>query len=196
MKKLSPMIYADERRPNIQSIPNRPGYVFVKRRQQSLLPPSKIKFELADRSALISGNQRLKIFLRPAFNPAQRLVQVLHGVGNREAQIAFAERPERRAGKTGHSGVVQQCLRQLARLPARLPDVRESVKRSVRQPATEARDLVQSGDKLVAPRAELLAHVVNRRLVALDRLNTGHLGKCSAARIDIGHQAAKVDRKS
>jgi len=25
MKKLSPLIYADERRPNIQSIPKRPG---------------------------------------------------------------------------------------------------------------------------------------------------------------------------
>jgi hypothetical protein len=39
---------------------------------------------------------QLQILVGPAANALERFVQVLHGVGNAEAQIAFAELAKRR----------------------------------------------------------------------------------------------------
>src|ERR1041385_3565926 len=84
----------------------------------------------------------LQILFRPALNPVQRFVQVLHGIGDREAQVAFSKRPERRTGEAGHAGIVEQRLSQLARFPSCLLDVGKCIKSAMRQPATEAGNLV------------------------------------------------------
>src|SRR5579864_2489235 len=109
-----------------------------------------------------SRNSRLKfscslqVLLSPAINTLKRFVQVLHGVGNAEAQIAFAKFAERRAGKTCHTGFVQHCFRQLFRCPSCLLHVGKSIERAMRQATAEAFDVVQAGDEFIAPRVELL----------------------------------------
>src|SRR4051812_10801152 len=94
---------------------NQRKFVFI--RENSRPNPTEISSEprLARRAACLMfrrdsvrawflsdlERQRLKILLRPATNPVQRLVQVLHGVGDAEAQIAFTEFAKRCAGKAG-----------------------------------------------------------------------------------------------
>ena len=68
---------------------------------------------------------------------------------------------ERGAGKTCHACFVQHCFRQLFRCPSRLLHVGESIERAMRQPAAEALDVIESSNKLISPRVELLTHVVH-----------------------------------
>src|SRR5579864_7770670 len=130
---------------------------------------------------VISADLRLQVLFCPVANTLKRFVQVLHGVGNAEAQVAFTKLSERRTGETRHACFIQQSFRQFLGCPASLLYIRESVERAVREAAAKALDIVQTGDELIAPRMELLTHVVNGCLIALERFHGRHLGKAGAA---------------
>src|ERR1044072_5214373 len=60
-------------------------------------------------------------------HPAQRLDDVLGGVGVGQAQIAFAQDAEVRTADQSHAGFVQQRIGERLGLPAGLLDVGESI---------------------------------------------------------------------
>src|SRR5215469_7153609 len=70
---------------------------------------------------------RLKVLPRPALDAVQRLIQVLHGIGDAEAQIAFAVGAEGGAGQAGYAGLFQQRIGHFLRGPAGLADAGEGV---------------------------------------------------------------------
>src|SRR6266850_6919640 len=117
----------------------------------------------------------LEALLRPLLNIRERLLDVLNRIGHAEAQIALAELAESRACQARHAGLIQQRVGQLLRSPTGAGDVRESVERALRNAAGESLHLIDTGDKNVAPAAELGAHTIHRTLVAAHRLDASHL---------------------
>src|ERR1035437_10874015 len=103
----------------------------TKTRRWGPRPPSELSFPPAckavpfQNSGLVRGS--LEILLRPLVDALQRLFEILERIGHAEAQVAFAEMAECRAGKRRHAGLLQQSVGQRLGFPSRPGDVREHV---------------------------------------------------------------------
>ena len=115
--------------------------------------------------------RRLEILLGPLIDAIERRLQILQRISDAEAQVAFAEFPERCAGKRRDSSLFEKSIGKWLRLPSGLSDVRKNVERAVGHAAGKTFDLVQSSDEDIAAPPELGAHVIHRTLIAAQRLD-------------------------
>src|SRR5215475_16162040 len=103
------------------------------------------------------------------------MLQVFHRIRNAEAQITFAEFTERSARKAGYAGLFEKGIGERLRFPSRGRSVRENVERSMRHSARKTFDAVERRYKHISTALEFRTHVLNRTLIATQRLDSRHL---------------------
>ena len=95
-------------------LPHLPGGCISKRHCRS--PLRRIlrgkSAETRTTAGLETGATRLQVHAHPRVDARQRFYQVLHGIGDTEAQIALAIGAKRSAGKRGHAGLFEQRIGQ------------------------------------------------------------------------------------
>src|SRR5208337_475963 len=100
----------------------------------------------------------------PRFDTLERFHQVLHGIGDTEAQITLAIGAKRGAGKRGHSSPFKQRIGQGFRGPPRARDVRKDIKCALGHARAEAPDAVEAFDKSSAAPLEFQTHRIHGAL--------------------------------
>lgn len=111
----------------------------------------------------------------------QRLLNILHRIRDAESDKAFAPAAERSARQTRDSGLLQQGISKLLRLPSSSFDIREDVEGAVRHLTAEAPESIQFAHHEIASSAKLFNHSLYRRLIAMQRFDPSHLRKARGA---------------
>src|SRR5687767_9952243 len=111
-------------------------------------------------SSLRARRRPLRV-ARPLADAPDRELEVRERVRVRQAQVPLAGRTEARAREDGHTGLLEDALRDArAVAQAEAGHVRERVERAVRDPTGDAVDRVQARDDRVAALAERGEHHV------------------------------------
>src|SRR5579872_375415 len=147
---------------------------------------------LADHRILDAFIANLEILAGPILDAVQSFIQVLHGISDAEAQVAFSKLSKRRTRQTSHTRLLQQSIRKYFRTQPGLPDIGKGIERARRNATTKAGNFVKALDKAITPSLKLGAHVFHGFLITLQGLQARYLGKGRVAGVGVGHQLGEV----
>src|SRR5258708_7203173 len=125
----------------------------------------------------------------PVLYPVEGLLDVFQRIRDAETNETLTIGAERCTGKAGNAGFFEQSIRQLFRCPAGALDVRKHIECALGIPTAKSLDFVETLYHQLAPAAELREHVIDRRLIASQRLHACNLRKTRRAGIRVGHES-------